>query len=327
MKSVGPDQPLHSTAAFRIGAVIKYPEITAAGPYRNIALGQFSSFTPERIFKAAPIHPEKDQFSWKDPDNFVALCETYKKQVHGHTLVWDRDLPGWLGNYAGLPDEIIESHVGTIVRRYRERISAWDVVNEAFDEKGELRRGNWWRCAGPGYLEKAFRSAAEADPEALLFYNDFNLEVNGVKRWAVIKALSRLRQKGVPAHGIGLQLHLHLDGFNEPALRETLRQLAGEGFKIHISELDVSVLPVSGNFPGKEELFLRQAEVYAAVVDAFMAVEEKYRYGITFWGIGDQDSWIVSELKKVDYPLLFDDAYRPKAAYNYVRNTLTGHRP
>ncbi len=304
------DQP-----PFRFGTVTKWPQISQSSAYRETALNTFNSFTPERIFKAALIHPKEGLFHWQDADDFVAFCEKHQKQIHGHTLIWDRDLPEWLSDPALKNPVLAEQHAGAIVSRFKSRVKAWDVVNEAFNSEGQLRQGAWWRASGDSYIEKAFRAAHEADPRAMLFYNDFDLEVNSVKRRAVISFLDDLRKKGVRIDGIGFQLHLHLHHSDPEAFAAALKDVADAGFSIHLSELDVSVLPAPGEFPGKEILLKRQAELYVRIFESFLAIREGLRYGITLWGVGDADSWIVTELKKVDYPLLFDENYVPKPAF------------
>lgn len=307
---------------FGFGTVVKWPQISQASAYCKTALETFSSFTPERIFKATLIHPGENTYNWKDAEAFVAFCEKHQKKIHGHTLIWDRDLPEWISDSAPKDPRLAGEHSRSVVARFKNRIQAWDVVNEAFSAEGALRQGTWWRIAGDSYIEDAFRAAHEADPEALLFYNDFDLEVNSVKRQSVIRYLSDLRKKGVRVDGIGLQLHLQLHNSDPDRLSEALRDVANAGFIIHLSELDISVLPAPGEFPGKNVLLQMQADLYSKVFEAFLAVEPRLRYGITLWGVGDADSWLVTELNKVDYPLLFDENYAPKPAYSAVRGYI-----
>jgi endo-1,4-beta-xylanase len=316
---------LHRVAPFHIGTVAKWPDITEDTIYARRALEQFSSLTPERLFKAAFIHPSEDTFNWNETDRFVSFCEEKGKRLHGHTLVWDRELPAWMAEH-GPDEELLRHHISTIVSRYRRRIQAWDVVNEAFNEEGLLREGPWHGISGPDYIEEAFRSAAAADPQALLFYNDFDLEVNPVKRRSVLDYLNRLRDKGVKVDGIGLQLHLNISTARPAEIAAAFMEIAASGYLLHLSELDISVNPYEGIVSGKEELFSEQASLLMKIMAHYLDVPPALKHGVTFWGVGDADSWLILDLKQVDYPLLLDEQYAPKPSfYSLVKLFEHGH--
>ena len=306
---------LHELVPFPVGTVIKWPQVASHGAYNTLARSQFNSFTPENAFKTSALRPARDRFTWDDADAFVDFALSLNKKVHGHTLLWDHAIPEWIQKTETPDEEILESHVRQITNRYKGRIRGWDVVNEAFDEDGNLRKGIWHRIGGEQYIGKAFTIAHAADPDALLFYNDFDLEINDTKRKAVISYLNKLKDMGVPVHGIGLQLHLNISSVNVSSLEKALNEIAGAGYLVHLSELDISVNPYNGVISGKEELFQAQAKLLWLVFEKYLQIPPDQRYGVTFWGIGDADSWLTSDLKHVDYPLLFDSDYQPKPAW------------
>jgi endo-1,4-beta-xylanase len=244
-------------------------------------------------------------------------------QVRGHTLVWHQQLPEWLSRGEFSRDELIailRNHIQTVVGRYRGQVWAWDVVNEAFESDGSLRDSLWLRGIGPEYIEMAFGWAHEADPEALLFYNDFGAEGMGAKSDAIFALLARLRGQGVPVDGAGLQMHL--EAGKAPARDEitgNMKRLAALGLEIHVTEMDVRVaLPVTA---AKLEA---QAETYRDVVAACVAVQACG--SITFWGVNDSHSWIASTASFAGFgsALLLDEAYGFKPAYQGVRDALEG---
>lgn len=308
-------QQLHQLSSFHIGTAVKWPELSQKSSYSHLALSQFSSFTPENLLKASRIQPQRGKFNWQEADAFVKFTEQHGKRMHGHTLLWDRDLPPWINDVPG-DEKVLLDHVRHIMTRYAGKFSGWDVVNEAFTETGELRPGSWFKVGGSEYLTKAFVAAEKADPHALLFYNDFDLEVNERKRDAVLSHLIKLRETGVRVDGIGVQLHLNLSTTRLNKIASSLKTMATENFLVHISELDVSVNPYDGETNTKEELFAMQAELLVQLFSLYSEINPSKRYGITFWGVCDNHSWITSDLKQVDYPLLFDDEYRAKPAWH-----------
>ena len=289
--------------------------------YRSIVPREFNTLTPENVMKFDHIHPAPESFDFCDSDALVSYAAANHMQVRGHTLVWHQQLPEWLSRGEFSRDELIailREHIQTVVGRYRGQVWAWDVVNEAFESDGSLRDSLWLRGIGAEYIEMAFRWAHEADPEALLFYNDFAAEGLGAKSDAVYGFLARLRSQGVPVHGAGLQMHLEAGkapSSNE--IEQNMNRLAALGLEIHVTEMDVRVAQ-----PASEEKLLAQAETYRDVVGACVAVEACR--SITFWGFTDRHSWVASAGAFAGFgsALLLDEAYGFKPAYQGVREAL-----
>lgn len=319
------NQSLYEKSDFPIGAAIGMAELQFDPQYRSIALKQFNSITPDNSFKPDILHPQENSFDFQLADTLVRFCKENNKRLHGHTLLWHSQLPQWMVNYQGSFedwDRMLEKHIKTIVSHFKGKVTSWDVLNEAFNEDGTLRNSIWFQNLGASYIEKAFRYAHEADPNALLFYNDYGLEYNPNKRKATIKLLNNLRASGVQIDGIGLQAHIFIQ-FPEPSqIADALKDVANNGYKVHISELDISINPLAQPITDKDKQLQRQAFVIAEVVNHYKQLPPHLQYGITFWGIADSDSWIRSYFSREDYPLLYDDNYNPKPMYCKLKEAL-----
>jgi endo-1,4-beta-xylanase len=300
----------------------------------KLILEQFNSMTPENAMKMGPIHPKENEYFWSHADSIVAFAQRNNLKLRGHTLCWHSQTPKWL-----FTDEKGESvskdillqrlkeHITSVVTRYKGKIYAWDVVNEAISDKPDefLRNSEWLKICGEEYIAKAFQYAHEADPNALLFYNDYN-EINPVKREKIFKLVKGLKDAGVPIHGVGLQGHWALNEPSRQQLDSTLTRFSELGLKIQITELDISVYPkehnarerkaedYDSNFTkGKED---KQIDVYRMCFELFRKHKNAIS-GVTFWNISDRHSWLDNfpVRGRKDYPLLFDKDLKPKKAY------------
>ncbi len=319
------DTSLYSSADFFIGTAINVDELVFNPRYREIAVKQFNSITAENIFKSAYLHPKPSRFFWADADSLVAFCTTTQKRLHGHTLIWHQQLPEWINTFHGNKSEweqLFKTHIQTIVSHFKGKVAAWDVVNEAFNEDGTLRNSIWRQHLGDGYIEKAFIYAQEADSLALLFYNDYNLESNPTKRHSVLSLLNAMRARGVKVDGVGLQMHISIMYPDVQAIVEAMDEVVRADFVMHLSEIDISVNPFGKSIELTPDLMKRQADLLGSLVLAYKKVPKRLKYGMTFWGISDQNSWIRTTFNRIDYPLLYDDGYLPKPCFCTLKNTL-----
>lgn len=300
----------------------------------KLILQQFNSLTPENAMKMGPIHPKENVYFWKDADSIVAFAQRNGLRVRGHNLCWHNQTPDWMfKDSAGntVTKEVLlqrlKDHITTVVSRYKGKIYAWDVVNEAISDKPEeyLRNSDWYKICGEEYIAKAFEYAHAADPNALLFYNDYN-EINAGKREKIYRLLKSLIDAGIPVQAIGLQGHWAVNEPSEQQLDSTIRKFATLGLKMQITELDISVYPEEliarerkpedTNTTYTTERKNKQAAVYKMCFEVF----RKYKRilsGVTFWNISDRDSWLDDFPVKgrKNYPLLFDKNLQPKKAY------------
>lgn len=296
---------------------------------------QFNSMTPENALKMGPVHPREHEYNWAGGDSIAAFANRNKIKMRGHTLCWHNQTPRWFFIDSATGKQVtkevllqrLKEHITTVVSHYKGIIYAWDVVNEAIsDKKDEFYRPSlMYQVCGEEFIEKAFRWAHEADPEALLFYNDYN-EINAVKREKIIHLIKNMQAKGIPIHGVGLQGHWAV---NEPGygqLDTTLNDFSKLGLKMQITELDISVYPKeheardrkSSDYdtsfsPTKEA---KQMEVYKMCFELFRKYKKSIS-SVTFWNISDRHSWLddFPVRGRKDYPLLFDKNLQPKKAY------------
>lgn len=316
---------LQQESNFPIGVAININEFKNNPTYKSIADKQFNSFTAENIFKAEYLHPEETIFDWTDADALSDFCLTSGKRLHGHTLIWQQQLPQWILNYSGSAadwEKLFKNHIETIVLHFKGKVTSWDVVNEAFNDDGTLKNNIWKQKIGDTYIEKAFTYAHDADPDVLLFYNDFSLESNPTKRNSIIHYFNNLRVRGVKIDGIGLQMHVSISSPEASQVAESLQDIVANNYKIHISELDISVNPLSQNIHPNQALFENQADYLGKIILNYKQVPSKFQYGITFWGVSDKDSWIPAYFNREDYPLLYDNNYLPKPAYCKLKEIL-----
>jgi endo-1,4-beta-xylanase len=295
--------------------------------------------SPETALKWSAIHPARDVYDFRAGDELVAFAEAHDMQVRGHTLVWEDANPIWLTNLAKSAStstmaQIVEEHITRVVRHYRGKVFAWDVVNEAFGDSVEgqgtaLRDSLWFNqpgigIPGTGYVEKAFRWAHEADPDALLFYNETGVESPGPKFEVMYGMLKDFRARGVPIAGVGLQMHVSATGDpTADGLAANLQRLAALGLQIHITEMDVR-LPVDATGHASGAAHGAQAVRYLEILRACVANSACTAFQT--WGFTDRYSWIPDSFPECGAALPFDAEYQPKAAANAMINELAAWR-
>ncbi len=333
---------------FLIGAAInqsQFYEQDARGV--PIIEAQFNSTTPENILKWESVHPEPDKYAFDAPDQYVAFGEKHHMFIIGHTLVWHNQTPRWVfQDTNGFPltrDALLQrmhDHISTVMGRYKGRIKGWDVVNEALNENGTMRKSKWETIIGDDYIEKAFQFAHEADPDAQLHYNDYSLE-GEPKRNGAIALITKLKSEGIPITAIGLQCHVKMNWPTPEQEDATISAFAALGVKVMITELDVDIVPATQRNQTADIQANAQATAGAnAFTNGLPEVQQQAlakRYGdlfrvfvkhradisrVTFWGVTDGDSWLNTR-GRVDYPLLFDRAGKPKPAFDAVIQEAT----
>jgi endo-1,4-beta-xylanase len=301
-----------------IGAAVAANPILCEPAYAEVLKREFNMLATENALKFGPVHPAPDRYEWSGADAIVEYAEANDMLVRGHTLVWHHQLPAWVEKGTWTREElmaVLEDHIQTVVGRYRGRIAAWDVVNEALDDEGELRDTIWLRVIGPEYIEMAFRWAHEADPDALLFYNDYACEAMGCKSDAVYALVQELQEKGVPIDGVGLQMHVQLGQAPAlPAVRRNLKRLGDLGLEVHITEMDVRLRDT------EPDTLARQAAIYGETLKVCLEAESCTAF--VLWGFTDRHSWIPGAFKGWDDALIFDDGYAPKPAYEEICGVL-----
>ena len=346
---------------FPIGVAVN----TAAlhGPDSALIVKEFNSVTPENDMKMGPIHPSEQVYNWKNADAIMDFAVSHHIKIRGHNLCWHNQEAAWM--FTG-PDgkpvtkelllQRLKDHIFTVMHHYKGKIYAWDVVNEAVDDSNDstqvYRKSNWYNICGDEFIEDAFRYAHEADPNAKLYYNDYNSE-HPAKREKIYKLLKKLVDDHVPIDGVGMQAHWKLNDPSPELLRKALDEVTSLGLKVQFTELDITIrtpqprpMQVAGQpavattpaapDPGyTPELEAKQIDQYKMVFDIFREYK-KYITGVTFWNVSDRYSWLDSRggglaggaaagqattrVVRKAYPLLFDQDRQRKKAYWSVVN-------
>ena len=268
--------------------------------------------------KPGPIHPEENRYAWESADKIVDFAQTNGIKMRGHTLCWHAQTGAWmfrdsLGNQVTKEVALarLKDHITTVVSRYKGKVWAWDVLNEAVEDRDDnpniYRETQWYKICGEEYISKIFQWAHEADPDALLVYNDYNTE-NPVKRDKIYTLLKKLLDEGVPVHAVGLQGHWNINDPTEENLRATIDKFSSLGLKIQVTELDVAIYTDRADTVGigfTPEREQKQIDLYKMAFDVFRE-KKKVVNSVTFWNVSDRQSWRDRRGMKV-YPLLFDE--------------------
>lgn len=331
---------------FRIGTAISNQTLQRNdAAMLGLIAGEFNAITAENCMKWGQVHPEPERWEWELPDRFIQFGLDHKMFILGHALVWHsqmgrgvfQDASGRMVSRDALL-KAMEHHIRTLVGRYRGKVTAWDVVNESVDEDKGWRKSPWFNILGPEFMEKAFHWAHEVDTRAHLVYNDYNMH-NPKKAEFVAAFIRDFKKRGVPIHGVGMQCHEGLDYSSIAELEASILAFAGAGVRVHITELDVDVLPGRGQ-AGTAEISARQeyadalnpwpqglpreveerlAQRYADLFRLFLKHRDKIDR-VTTWGTSDDESWKNNFpiAGRANYPLLFDRKKQRKPAYYAV---------
>lgn len=305
--------------------------------HRDLLEKHFNSVTAENSMKPDALQPREGHFTFNTANDLVEFAEEENKKVRGHTLIWHNQIPGWFfedeaGNRIDQKDNItekerqividrMENHITGVMEEYKGRVYAWDVVNEAID-RGTYRETPWLKIIGEEYIAKAFRFAHNADPEAKLFYNDYNTIQRSQTIYEMVEGLIK---DGVPIHGIGMQGHWDINGPSLFAIERTIQrfaeldELTDYDFEIQITELDMSMFSWGDDRrldEPTEEMLEKQAQRYEEIFKLFIEYSDIIS-GVTFWGIADDATWLDNfpVQNRDNWPLLFDENHLPKESF------------
>lgn len=325
-------------ADFLIGTAMNTAQIEESDQ-QSITLipTKFNVVTPENIMKCEIIHPQWDKYNFDLADKLVAYGKKYGIKINAHNLIWHSQLPLFVKNIKNADSlkMFFENHITTIAARYDGKVYSWDVVNEALDEDGTLRKSIFLQKLGPDYIVEAFRLAQKAAPHTELYYNDYNIE-DPKKRAGAIALIKKIQAAGVRIDGVGIQGHWHLGKVPLKNIEQSIKEFSALGIKVMFTELDISVLPnplahntADVNVQAQNSATLNpyptglpdsvKTEFTKAYIDLFKLFLQykKVVSRITFWGVNDAQSWLNDwPIKgRTNYPLLFDRNAKPKEAY------------
>jgi endo-1,4-beta-xylanase len=300
----------------------------------------FDAIVAENCMKSGPLQPREGEFYWDEADRMVDFGERNGMWITGHCLVWHSQTPAWFFTDAEGNDvsrevliERMKTHITTVVGRYKGRIKGWDVVNEAIMEDGSYRQSKFFTIIGEDFISLAFNFAHEADPDAELYYNDYN-EWYPDKRAAIVRLVENLRASGLRIDAVGMQGHIGMDYPSLEEYRASIDQYAAAGVKVLITELDLSALPrpqrgVGGANIADTVAYMAQMNPFTGGITEEASAKWNARMGeffalfiekagtvsrVTMWGVTDATSWKNNHPMRgrTDYPLLFGRDYEPK---------------
>jgi len=312
--------------------------------YASVLSTQYDMLEPDNAMKWDVTQPTIDTYIFVPGDTLVAFAQKYGMLVRGHNLCWYQQLPGWLvpssgtGGYASTASEaqmstLLQNHITAEVTHFAGQVFAWDVVNEAFSDSTPttLRDSIWYNKPGigastgngaatdTGYIEQAFRWAHAADPNALLFYNDYSIEGPGPKFTAVLNMVTDFVSRGVPINGVGFEMHLELGGYPSPAgLAQNMQQLAALGIQVHITEMDVRLQLSNGT--ATQAQLTQQVQIYQNIMT--VCLQQPNCTAFQVWGVSYNDSWIPSAFPGYGAALPFDFNYQPTQAFTALLTAL-----
>ncbi len=315
--------PLKSVVPYPLGVAAKRAQFDDPA-WTSLAAANFSRLTAEWEMKMEYLLQPDGSLQFDRADAIVDFARRHGMAVHGHTLIWYAEDGAYFQTLKGKPDAFLAAYAGyisAVMKRYAGAVGGWDVVNEpVWNDGHDLRPCLWRDVLGDDYIGLALEAAHEADPGAILFMNDYNLESTPAKRARFLKLCEAVLKKGAPLHGIGTQTHIDAD-LAPGAITAALRDIASLGLQVHVSEVDISLRVKSMGDIAQPRL--NQIRLLAELVGAYHDIPPAQRYGMTFWGLRDSDSWLNGKDNRTlvpDEPLLFDGAGRPKPlAQAFVR--------
>jgi len=324
---------------FTVGTALNTPQIEERDPQAAALIAkQFNTATPENIMKAEIIHPQWDTYNFELADKMVAYCKKNGIQVNAHTLIWHSQMPAFARRIKDVDSfkTFFSNHINTVASRYDGKVFSWDVVNEALNEDGTMRKSPFSQKLGDDFVTEAFRLAQAAAPNTELYYNDYNNE-QPAKRAGCIALIKKIQSAGVRIDGVGIQGHWHIGKIPLKDIEESIQQYSALGLKVMFTELDIEVL--QRNFQGADVNQRMRADstsnpyvkglpdsVQQQLADDYKALFQlflKYKNNVervTFWGVNDGQSWLNGWPipGRTNYPLLFDRNFKPKPAFYSV---------
>lgn len=317
------EKPLREFAAQQgklIGTCASSAMLSRDVTYAELLAKEFNVLTAENDMKMHRIYPQRDHFSFAAGDKLVQFAEAHQMKIRGHTLLWHEAVPKWIKDATWGKDElsgIVQNYIKTTVGHFKGKVFAWDAVNEAIDHDASLRKSFWYNSFGTDYIDNAFRWAKEADPDCLLFYNDFDADGLNKKSDAVYELLKGMKQRGVPVDGVGFQLHVEANNYpNIEDMRKNIQRLGALGLQVHFTEIDARI-----KLPATPALLEQQKKCYQDLMR--LCLSEKNCTAFISWGFTDKYSWVYYQFKGFGDALLFDKEFKPKPAYFGVQEVLS----
>lgn len=328
---------------FLIGTAFNVDQIKETNPQlAEVEIAHFNAVTPENIMKAEVLQPEKGRYNFELADQLVDLAKKRNMVVNAHALIWHSQLPRFVRQMkeADSVKQFFNDHITTVASRYKDKVYSWDVVNEALNEDGTMRKSIFLDKMGEGFVVEAFKLAQSVSPKTKLYYNDYNIE-QPKKRAGAIRLIKQIQAAGVRIDGVGIQGHWNVNNIPFKDIEESILEFSALGVDVMFTELDVSVLPnpfdsntadvgARAEYNAKmnpyaaslpDSVQKKLADGYASLFKLFLKHKDKIGR-VTLWGVSDADSWLNDwpVRGRTNYPLLFDRELKPKAAFHQLIN-------
>ncbi len=317
-----PTAALRDQSPFPFGVAIQGARLNNP-QYGALVAKEFGSLTAEYEMKQRTISTGLNTYNWGPVDQIVNFAQAHGQRVHGHALVWHSSVPDWLTNFAGDSaafEAVVKDYIHTVVGRYKGKIASWDVVNEAFEDNqtGALRNTLFRQKMGNDYVARCFQYAREADPDVLLFYNEYGTLYDNNKLTAMLAMIDDFQARGIPIDGVGFQMHIRHDWPSLSNIQAAVDQVKNRSLKIHFSELDIRVNG-DGNLTAMTPArAIEQQDRYRDIVALYKNLPPAQQFGITVWGLKDDESWLIQFWGNPEWPLLFDANRKYKLAHKGV---------
>jgi endo-1,4-beta-xylanase len=312
-----------ATSTFSVGMAVQASRLD--GQHNERFVSDFNNLTAEFEMKMATMYPSQGNYDFTAADAIVDYGVANNMDIHGHTLIWYNSVPDWVENFAGTDQEfedMIEDYITTVMTRYAGIVRSWDVVNEAIeDNTGELRTSVFRTRMGENFIEKCYQFARNADPNALLFYNDYNITFDTNKQNTMFSIVDGLTGQGL-IDGIGAQMHIDIFFPSNAQIQSVVNGTVARGLKMHFSELDVRVNPGNDISELTAQRAVAQQNKVREVVEIYDAIPEENKFAITVWGLRDSETWLIDFWGQPDWPLLYDDTFNPKNAHQGFLDAL-----
>lgn len=306
-----------AATTFSVGTITRSSRLKATGSHTAILKKEFSNLTAEYEMKMDVTYPVEGTFNFSAADEIVSFANENDMNMHGHALIWHNATPAWVENFSGTNaefEDMIEVYITTVVTRYKGKVRSWDVVNEALEDGSghPLRNSVFREKMGADYIKKCFQFARNADANALLFYNDYNMTASATKRAAMFDLVDDL---GDLIDGVGAQMHISHSSPSASQIQSLVDGVVSRGLKLHFSELDIRANVDGDASELTATMASEQRSKYKEVVRIYNAIPLENKFALTVWGVRDNESWLIDFWENKDWPLLFDENYTKKQAY------------
>lgn len=316
--SVDPSSLKGSAVGFSIGTAVRDSRLS--GQYDEVLQRDFNNLTSEFQMKMDVMYPAQDNYNFGPADAIVNYGVNNGMDIHGHALIWHNSTPNWVENFSGTDAEfeaMIEDYITTVLERYKGKVRSWDVVNEAIEDgSNELRNSVFRQRMGDDYIQKCYQFARNADPDVLLFYNDYNMASDSGKRAAMFDIVDTLNALDL-IDGIGAQLHISYNGPSRSDIQAVVNGTVSRNLLMHFAELDIRTNPEGDNNVTalSSERAIAQSDKYKELAEIYNAIPLANKFALTVWGLKDNESWLLDFWGVPDFPLLYDANFDTKPAY------------